>query len=177
MTASCTSKMFKQLKLLTGLDFYPDNRNVFWAGASELMKISVFARVVYSNRPLTQFVLSFGTSIGSNPNHRFVFYTNSRVLIEKSAEKYGDWLDKLTSFQSDYLKIVGTMKKEGKFHPMKLFCAERKKSGDYDEYEFKPQVLFATSGAANYGIDKSTIYCVFGGRIPPSCKDMVQEEG
>ena len=42
---------------------------------------------------------------------------------------------------------------------------------------FNPQVLFATSGAVNYGIDNSNIYCVFRGEIPPSCEDMVQEEG
>ena len=177
MTASCTSEMFKQLKLLTGLEFYPDNRNVFWAGASELMKTSVFTRVVYSNRPLTQFLSSFGTSIGSNPNHRYVFYANSRVLIEKTADKYGDWLDKTTSFQSDYLKIVGTMKKEEKFHAMKLFCAQQERAQKDDEMEFNPQVLFATSGAANCGIDNSNIYCVFRGEMPPSCEDMVQEEG
>ena len=65
------------------------------------------------------------------------------------------------------------MKKEEKFHAMKLFCAERKKYGDYDEYEFNPQMLFATSGAANCGIDNSNIYCVFRGEIPPSCEYMV----
>ena len=69
------------------------------------------------------------------------------------------------------------MKKEEKCHTMKLFCVERKKAGDWDEFELNPQVLFANSGAANCGIDSSNMYCVFRDKIPPSCEDMVQEEG
>ena len=124
------------------------------------------------------FLSSVGPTIGKNPDHRFVFYANSRSLIEKSADKYGEWLDKSTTFQSDYLKIVGTMKKEEKFHAMKLFCSKRPTGCDLVRDEiFNPQVLFATSGAANCGIDNENIYCVFRAEIPPSCEDMVQEEG
>ena len=65
------------------------------------------------------------------------------------------------------------MKKEEKFHSMKLFCKDR----HVGDKGFNPQVLFATSGAANCGIDNHSIYCVFRGEIPPSCEDMVQEEG
>ena len=121
MTSSCISEIFQQLKVLNDLEFYHENRNVLWACSVELMKRSVYTRVAYINRPLTQFVSSIGSSIGSNPGHRFVFYANSRVLIETSADKYGKWLEKPTSFQSDYLKILGTMKKEEKFHAVKLF--------------------------------------------------------
>ena len=38
MTASCNFQMFEQLKSLTGLEFYPDNRNIFWPGSAMLMK-------------------------------------------------------------------------------------------------------------------------------------------
>ena len=37
--------------------------------------------------------------------------------------------------------------------------------------------FFTTFGAANCGIDNSSTYCVFRGEIPPSCEDIVQEEG
>ena len=122
MTASCTQEMFEQLQLLTGLRFYKDHRNIFWPSSGILMKRSIFTRVVYNTRPLTHFVSTMGQKILSNPGHRFVFYANSRSLIEKSSEKYGEWLDKSEDITSDYLKIVGTMKKEEKFHAMKLFC-------------------------------------------------------
>ena len=68
------------------------------------------------------------------------------------------------------------MKKEGKKYSMKLFCKDRNIS-EYGEDIFNPQVLFTISGAANCGIDNDSIYCVFRGEIPPSCEDMVQEEG
>ena len=65
------------------------------------------------------------------------------------------------------------MKKEEKFHAMKLFCIEHKD----EDGSFNPQVLLAISGAANCVIDNDNIYCVFRGEIPSSCEDMVQEEG
>ena len=73
-------------------------------------------------------------------------------------------MDKTLDFQSDFSKIVGTMKKEEKFHAMKLFCAQQKIAGKDNELEFNPQVLFATFGAKNLGIDNSNIYCVFRGK-------------
>lgn len=56
---------------------------------------------------------------------------------------------------------------------MKLFCKTRTNDTD----PFNPQVLFTTSGAANYGIDKKNIYTVFQAERPPSCEDMAQEKG
>ena len=173
MSATCNYEMFEQLKQLTGLEFYEDHRNIFWPCSTLLMKKTVCTRVVYSNRPLGCFISTFGKAIKSNPGHRFIFYANTKTLIEKCAETYGDWLDKTLDIKSDFLKIIGTMKKEEKFHAMKLFCMEH----NDDDDAFNPQVLLATSGAANCGIDNDNIYCVFRGEVPPSCEDMVQEEG
>ena len=111
MTASFNLEMFEQLILLTGLQFYPDHRNIFWPGSAMLMKRSVRTRVVYNNRPLGCFLSMFGSAISANPEHRFIFYANSRTTIERCAETYGEWIDKSLTLQSDYLKIVGTMKK------------------------------------------------------------------
>ena len=110
-------------------------------------------RVVYSNQPLTCFLSTFGNAIKSKPGHHFIFYTNSRIVIEKCTEIYGDWLDKTVDLQSDFLKIVGTMKKEEKFHAMNLFCMEHTEEDD----TFNPHVLLATSGAVNCGIDNQNI--------------------
>ena len=93
---------------------------------------SVCTRVVYSNRQLSYFLSTFGTPISTNPDHRFVFYANSRDIIDKCVETYGGWIDKSLTLQSDYLKIVGTMKKEENFHSMKLFCKDRNMS-EYSE--------------------------------------------
>ena len=42
---------------------------------------------------------------------------------------------------------------------------------------FSPKVLFATSGAANAGIDNSLVHGVFRGEIPPTIEDAAQEMG
>lgn len=120
------------------------------------MKILVCTRVVYSNRPLSCFLSTFGPDIRSNPDNRFIFYANSRKMIEKCVGTYGDWFDTSVDFDSDFIKIFGTMKKEEKFHAIKLFCKEHT-GGDN---RFNPQVLLATSGAANCGIDNNSMYCV-----------------
>ena len=55
------------------------------------------------------------------------------------------------------------MKKEEKFHAMKLFCSEQQAGGELANAEsFNPQGFFATSGAANCGIDKSYLLCIQG---------------
>ena len=63
------------------------------------------------------------------------------------------------------------MKKEEKFHAMKLLC----KSSIISSDDFNPQVLFATSGSANCRINIENMYGVFRVEIPPSCEDMTQE--
>ena len=43
--------------------------------------------------------------------------------------------------------------------------------------EFNPQVLLATSGAANAGIDNPQVYGVFRAETPLSIEDFLQEKG
>ena len=69
------------------------------------------------------------------------------------------------------------MKKEEKFHSMKIFCTPRSTEPKTEAGSFNPQVLFATYGAANCGIDNSKIHGVFCAEVPPSAEDMIQEEG
>ena len=46
-----------------------------------------------------------------------------------------------------------------------------------DTRPFNPQVLLATSGAANAGIDNPGVYGVFCFEFPPSTEDCIQKEG
>ena len=80
------------------------------------------------------------------------------------------------------------MKKEEKFHVTLLFCAakviddevmegevvKRRNTEDADKL-FNPQVIFATSGAANTGIGNLDIYGVLCAEMPPFLEDFVQE--
>ena len=133
MTVSCNFEMYEQLVSLTRLKFYPNNRNIFWSGLSMLIKRSVFTRVLYSNIPLSCFLSNFGGAIRSNPDHIFVFYANSREMVERSVEAYGEWLNKSLSVPYDCLKVVRTMKKEEDFHLMKLFCRDRHMGKDAED--------------------------------------------
>ena len=103
-------------------------------------------------------------------------------MIDNISEKYGNWLDQ-TGYISDYVAVTGSLKKEQKFHYTKLFCRERNQAQieEVDESEsvrpFNPQVMLATSGAANAGIDNKNVHGVFRFEFPPSVEDCIQEEG
>ena len=78
------------------------------------------------------------------------------------------------------MKIVGTLKKDENFYITELFCSKdavkvTMSSGEVEG--FSPKVLFATSGAANAGIDNSLVHGVFRGEIPPTIEDAAQEIG
>lgn len=88
--ASCTNDMFQPLRVLAGLEFNSDNWNVFWPGSFDLIKRLVYTMVVYAVDHSHIFLSSIEPSIGSNPDHRFVFFANSRTLTEKSADKFGE---------------------------------------------------------------------------------------
>ena len=46
-----------------------------------------------------------------------------------------------------------------------------------EDHPFNPHVMLATYGAANAGIDNSTVHGVFRFDFPPSIEDYIQEEG
>lgn len=131
-----------------------------------LVKRSVCTGAIYSNQPLSYFLSTFGVAISSNSGHRFMFYANSRDMIERYGEMYGGCLEKSNTLPSDYLKILGTMKKRGNSIWKILFCKDRK-MGEDGEDMLNPLVLFVTSGAAKFGIDNDTIYCIFRAEISP----------
>ena len=183
MTATCTVQMFEQLQTLTGLTFQKDKLNVFWPDSVSMQKRNIYTRVMYTNRVLQVFTSQVDPILSVSKVKSFIFYANTRAMIDRVSEKYGDWLDRSTH-QSDYLKLTGTMKKEEKFHVTQLFCkakgiddVETEGDGEDNNQSFNPQVLFATSGAANAGIDNPDIYGVLRAEIPPSLEDCVQEQG
>jgi len=182
MTAACTLDMKQQLSNLTGLNFDPHNRNIFWPNADGMMNISVMTKVIYSTRPLHSFQSMIRPLLLKDSQKSFVFYANSKALIDRCSVNFSNWLD-TQPFHSDYLKLIGPMKKEEKFHITKLLCAHKKeipaRTEGYDPstYTFNPQSLFATSGAANTGIDNPQVHGVFRVETPPSVVDCLQEKG
>ena len=111
MTATCTVQMFEQLQTLTGLTFQKDKLNVFWPDSVSMQKRNIYTRVMYTNRVLQVFTSQVDPILSVSKVKSFIFYANTRAMIDRVSEKYGDWLDRSTH-QSDYLKLTGTMKKK-----------------------------------------------------------------
>jgi len=180
MTATCTNRIFRQLQDLTTLKFFPTLVNVYWPGPIDMMNRHIMITVLYTNQPSSQFVKTIGETLKTDRKKSFIGYGNIKTLVDNISEKYGNWLD-TTGYRSDYVTVTGSLKKEQKFHYTKLFCSERNVArvveADECDRPFNPQVMLATSGAANAGIDNKDVHGVFRFEFPPSVEDCIQEEG
>ena len=180
MTATCTQRIFEQLQALTSLKFFAALSNVHWPGPVAMMNRRILINVVYSSQPSSQFIKSITETLKTDRKKCFIGYGNIKTLVNTISEKYGDWLD-TTGYLSDYVTVTGSLKKEQKFHFTKLFCSERNvarlEEANIEDRPFNPQVMLATSGAANAGIDNENVHDVFRFKFPPSIEDCIQEEG
>ena len=179
MTATCTQRIFSQMQALTSLKFFPLLCNVHWPGPVSMMNRPILINVVYSSQPSSQFIKRIGQTLKTDRKKCFIGYGNIKHLVNKISDKYGYWLD-TTGYLSDYVTVTGSLKKEQKFHFTKLFCSDRDISrleeADSGDRPFNPQVMLATSGAANDGIDNKNVHGVFRFKFPPSIEDCIQEE-
>ena len=181
MTATCTRRIFEQMQALTTLKFYNSLVNVHWPGPIDMMNRHIMISVAYTNQPSAQFVKKIGDTLKNDRKTCFIGYGNIKTLINSISEKYGNWLD-TTGYRSDYVTVTGSLKKEQKFHYTKLFCSEKniariEEAEDDGDRPFNPQVMLATAGAANAGIDNKNVHGVFRFEFPPSIEDCIQEEG
>jgi hypothetical protein len=79
--------------------------------------------------------------------------------------------------------MIGALMREHKFHHILVFT--RLNVDHFDKLEikreenrpFNPQILIATSGAANAGIDDPEVYCVARVDFLSSILDVEQEKG
>ena len=75
------------------------------------------------------------------------------------------------------------MKKEQTFFSKNLFCCDKSHNESFltecteKEHPFNPQIILATSGTANAGIDNPNVCGVFRFDFPPSVEYAIQEEG
>lgn len=182
MSAARAIAMFSQLQKLSGLSFYPDRRNVFWPCADDMAKRNkTNAHVARATQSFHKFAKTIEPSLKESRVKCFIGYANTRVLIEGCLEKHGGWLDN-NGLKSDAISATGALRKEQKFYHMKLFSKEKSSATIDDETSdeersFNPQVLLATSGAANAGADNSEACGVRRFQFPPSMEDLIQEMG
>jgi hypothetical protein len=109
--------------------------------------------------------------LSSNETSKYIIYSNRHGKIEGIHSKLSSWLDTKNSHYVDTVSLVGMLTPEQKAHPIKAFINSGVDS------DFNPQVLSATPGAANAGIDLAQVFGVFCVDFPPNMVDMKQEGG
>ena len=108
-----------------------------------MIKSYIFTRVVYTTRPLQSFTAIVNPVLETDCIKSCIFYANSRLLVDRYAEQYGEWLDK-SSLCSDYLKITGPMKKAENACVTQLFCKVKTESDVEIDNVLNPQVFLKT---------------------------------
>ena len=105
------------------------------------------------------------------PN-KVIVYSNSRerilLLLVKNLENYFDGDDDLQACD-DVMTLVGTQTSAQKASTINVFI------NGSDKLEYNLDVLCATSGVGNAGIDCSEIRAVYRVDFPPSISDITQE--
>jgi superfamily II DNA helicase RecQ len=189
MTGTCSKTIVSSLQRLIGIQF-DTSRNVFWPGADEMQHRNVLFEVVYTTQVLKVFKKKVGPHLKRSTIEKFIVYTNTRVAVERLSTKICDWID-LEGHRADILQIVGTLLREQKFYHIRVFTRSNALNADVlvasetddrpacleVDRPFNPQILVATSGAANAGLDDPEVHGVLRYDFPPSIIDAQQEKG
>jgi hypothetical protein len=181
MTATCNTFVVEKLQAFTNLDLAIP-ANVFWPSANEMAHRHVFFDVAYTIRPLQTFQTRVGPLLKKSSFEKYIYYSNTRAAINAQVVKIAKWIDK-NGFKADILTVVGSLKREQKFYHVRVFNRSNRpniqvlKTCGENERPFNPQILAATSGAANAGLDDPEVYGVTRIDFPPSILDIKQEKG
>ena len=171
MTATCTNLIKSSFSNLTGLHLTHDS----WPSAHYMAHRSVKIDFRYSTQVfsvLTKSVQRFLQPNTALPN-KCIVYTETRMKGSLFADRFGDYLDSTSGLDTnDILILQGTLAKEQKTKIIELFIEQ-----EYDDGKKTPNILFATSGVGNAGIDSPAVRCVYHLDFPASVVDVCQEKG
>jgi hypothetical protein len=183
MTATCTYEQVVELEELTGISLSHDKHSIFWPAAAEMYDPKVKIDVRYSETPTTIFKTLIGPILKTDRCQKFIWYSNNRFVNERDTANLSMWLDMNPDIKADVVPLTGSYLKEQKMWHILQFCKDnRNNSAVIDSCEetnrpFNPQLLTATSGAGNAGIDNDDIMGVGRGEVPPDPQDASQEKG
>jgi superfamily II DNA helicase RecQ len=181
MTATCTSSIVDRIEEMTRLSFNR-HENVFWPGPNDMGHRHVFLDVVYTTNPIPTFQKRVFSILKTCHVSKFIVYTNTRRAVKRETPKLAAWIDK-HGLKSDLLMIIGTLQREQKFYHIRKFTQSNAPNASIldscseETRPFNPQILTATSGAANAGIDDPEVFGVCRTEFPPSVLDVKQEKG
>jgi superfamily II DNA helicase RecQ len=167
LTATCTSRIKRAFESLIGVQITDDH----WPSAKQMVNRKVKINVHYSSKPLPLITRSLKPLIMSTPPlpNKVIVYSNQRTKIMFCAERLEDFYDNDDDLCGrDVVTLVGTLTREEKAHLINVFL---------DSNETNLNVLCATSGVGNAGIDSPNIRAVYRLDFPPSILDISQECG
>jgi hypothetical protein len=176
MTATCSLEIAKQVQLLTGLSF--PKENILWAPSTEMARRNVSIALHHTNQNLCLFqkiALPIFTDESTPHFKKVILYTNFRSRATRFRMKIREWLVE-KDILADIVPVDGSLFKEQKFYNTSLFLTKIRRHGQAPG-TFLPNILIATSGAANAGLDSDDIFLVYRDGFPPSVEDMMQEMG
>jgi superfamily II DNA helicase RecQ len=173
MTTTCTESIVLSFENLIGIKF--DSKH--WPTPNGMMHRSVRIEANYTTCSAALVKKTIREPLRPNLNHpgltnKVIVYSNSRRKIVQFSEQLGEEFDHHDDLQNyDIITLVGTLKRQQKAMFINKFINMA------DTGDFKPQVLCATSGVGNAGIDSLDIRAVFRLDFPPSIIDVCQEKG
>ena len=170
LTVTCTTSIITSFENLIGVTC----NNIRWPSPLEMVNWKVRIEVLYT--PL--WFLSVQKTIKSYVSHhatlpnKVIIYSNSRKRILLLIEKLENYFDGDDDLQAcDVLTLVGTQTRAQKATTTNVFI------NGSDELEYNLDVLCATSGVGNAGIDCREVRAVYRVDFPPSISDISQERG
>ncbi len=171
MTATCTESIKASFTKLTGIII----NNEEWSTPRAMMHRSVHLDIKYTSQhfaTLKKIIKPFLLPDPTLPN-KCIVYTETRKKGTIMSERFSNFLDSDDDLNSiDSMVLQGDLAKEQKTKIIELFV-----NPEYDGGKKTPDVLFATSGVGNAGIDSPDVRCVFRLDFPASLVDICQERG
>jgi hypothetical protein len=173
MTASATKSLLMQLTQLTGLSFAPSD--IFWPDAVGMACRQQTIRFQPHAQPIRLFKQLLGPLLSQEGQHRFIYYSNSMLSVERASVGIRSYLDASLFHHSDLVTIVGPYSREQKFHRTQLFLNPQSLSGSIGDFKAVGCATTRALGAA--GWDSDSIHLVFSSDMPTSLLSVLQEKG
>ncbi len=183
MTATALKSIIQELEQMTRIQISHDPRCIFWPPALEMYQPRVNLDVVYSSTPITKFKDRIIGVLQEDRQKKFIWYTNNLYTLEQNIKNMLLAFDSNPNIMADLVPLSGDFVKEQKMWHILQFCKDNESNEPTLETcaeadrPFNPQLLMATSGSANAGIDCKFIQGVGRGEFPPSIRDLMQELG
>jgi hypothetical protein len=123
--------------------------------------------VQYTTKALAVFKKRTEGLLKQSTSEKYIVYTDTRATVDRVSPKLCEWID-VNGFNLDLSKIVGILLCEQKFYHICVFCRSLQANVDIfdagcreDKRPFNLQILVATLGAANAGIDDPEVFGVW----------------